>query len=111
MSIAVLARTRELAVLRAVGATGRQLQRTLLIEALLVAALSLTAAAVFGGTLALVVGRIIGELSFKLPLPWTFSGSALAVWGVGVLVLTLLATWGPARRAARLSVREALNAV
>jgi putative ABC transport system permease protein len=111
MSIAVLARTRELAVLRAVGATGRQLQRTILIEALLVAAVSLAAAAGFGGTLALVVGRTIGELSFKLPLPWTFSGSALAVWGVGVLMLTLLATWGPARRAARLSVREALNAV
>lgn len=109
MSIAVIARTRELAVLRTLGASRRQVGRTILLEGLFVGALSLVAAAGLGGLLALIVGHAIGQLSFKIPLPWTFSWSALGLWGLGMLLLTLLATWWPAARAARLSVRDALN--
>jgi putative ABC transport system permease protein len=109
MSISVIARTRELAVLRTLGASRRQVSQTILLEGLLLGALSLVSAALSGGALAWIVGSLIGELSFKIPLPWTFSWSAIGLWGLGVLLLTLLATSGPAARAARLSVRDALN--
>lgn len=109
MSIAVVARTRELAVLRTLGASRRQVGQSILLEGLLVGILSLLGAALLGGTLAWIVGYALGELSFKIPLPWTFSWSALGLWGLGLLLLTLLATSGPAARAARLSVRDALN--
>ncbi|HXS18422.1 MAG TPA: FtsX-like permease family protein, partial [Polyangiaceae bacterium] len=92
MSIAVVTRTRELAVLRTVGASRRQVGQSILLEGVLVGGLSLVGAGLLGGTLALIVGYTIGKLSFKIPLPWTFSWSAIGLWGLGMLLLTLLAT-------------------
>ena len=109
MSHAVSARTRELGVLRAIGASSRQVRRTVLVEGLLVGALSVVAAAILGAVLSLGVGVALGHLSFRVALPWTFSLRAVALWALGLCVLTLAATWWPAARAARLSVREALN--
>lgn len=71
--------------------------------------LSVVAAALLGSALSLVVGTILGKLSFKIALPWTVSVPAIFGWTVGLFFLTLLATWWPATRAARMSVREALN--
>ena len=109
MSNAVIARTRELGVLRAIGASSRAVRRAVLVEGFLVGALSVFAAALLGGALSFVLGSVLGQLSFKIPLPWTFSVPAIVAWTAGLCLLTLLATWWPAARAARLSVREALN--
>lgn len=109
MSNAIVARTRELGVLRAIGASRRQIRRAVLIEGVLVGALSLLIATFLGGALSLVVGTTLGKLSFNVALPWTFSVPAMATWSLGVFVLTLVATWWPASRAGRMSVREALN--
>ena len=111
MSNAVIARTRELGVLRAVGASPRQLSRAILVEGFLVAALSVVCTAVLGGVLSLGLGTLLGKLSFKVALPWSFSLAGLGAWSLGLVLVTLLATWWPAARAARLSVREALHAL
>lgn len=109
MSNATIARTREIGVLRAIGASRRQVRRAILVEGFLVGAVSVVGTMLLGGALSLSVGTLLGELSFRLPLPWSFSWPALAVWTLGLGLLTLLATWWPATRAANLSVREALN--
>ncbi|HEY6725554.1 MAG TPA: FtsX-like permease family protein, partial [Polyangiaceae bacterium] len=109
MSNAVVARTRELGVLRALGASRRQLQRMILSEGLLVGGLSLLVASILAGGLSFALGALLGELTFKVALPWTFSVPALAAWTLGLFAVTLLATWWPATRAARLTVREALH--
>ena len=111
MSNAVITRTRELGVLRAIGASRRQLRRAILVEGFLVATVSVVCAAAFGSVLSLGLGTLLGKLSFKIALPWSFSLPGLGAWSVGLALLTLLATWWPATRAARLSVREALHAL
>jgi len=107
LGINVLERTRELGMLRAIGATRGQIQRMIVAESLLLAALG-----VGGGVLAGVglgyalVGAINrGGLSF----PYTFpAGGIVVAVTVGVL-FAVLAALLPARRAARLDIVAALR--
>jgi putative ABC transport system permease protein len=106
----VAQRTRELALLRAVGAGRRQVTLSVLAEALLV---GLVASA--GG---LLVGVGLGAAARVVPVGGTVpdgplvvgAGTVAVAFGVGVGV-TLLATWVPARRASRVAPVAAMSAV
>lgn len=106
LSLSVIERTRENAMLRALGLTRGQLRGMLATEAILMAGI----AAVIGTTLGILYG-VLGALSLfnaeggvVVSIPWM---SLLAVVGVAVLA-GLIASVGPARRAARLSPIEGL---
>ena len=109
ISIGVLERTRELGVLRAVGASAEQIRQLLLTEGLLVGALSIGLGVASGSVLAMMLGHAIGELSFKVPLPLSLSWVAIALWTAMALMLATVSAWLPALRAGRNSVRESLN--
>jgi putative ABC transport system permease protein len=101
--------TREFAVLRAVGATGKQIRSLVIREALLVCTLSFCLSIVFGLVLSERIGTIIGMMSFRLPLPlapqWlAFPGLLLALIGAG-----MVASLVPARRASALTVARGLR--
>ncbi|MBD0691282.1 ABC transporter permease [Streptomyces sp. CBMA123] len=108
----VAQRTRELALLRAVGATRRQITRSVQVEAVLV---GLTASV--GGLLAgvgIAVGLralLNGPMDFNLPDgPLVIAPTTvLTALAVGVLV-TLVAAWLPARRASRIAPVAAMSA-
>jgi putative ABC transport system permease protein len=92
----VAQRTRELALLRAIGLTRRQLRRLVLGEALLVGLAGGVAGTVLGGGFAAVAVRFQ-----RPPAPFAFSWPAvLAGLGVGVAA-TVLSAAASARRAAR----------
>jgi putative ABC transport system permease protein len=98
-------RTRELGLLRTVGAQGRQLGSTILQEAVVIAALG----AVLGVGLGVVLGwAMVDTLRFddriEVDVPW------LSVIGIGVLAVVAGAVAGlvPARRASRLAVLDAI---
>ncbi len=99
-TILVAQRTRELALLRALGARRRQVSRTVLIEALVVGVVGSTLG-LFGG---LGLARGIQALMSAIGLDLAGATLALsprtvvAAYAVGVLV-TLFAAWLPARRA------------
>lgn len=109
LTAAVLDRTRELGMLRAIGATRTQVARTVVAEA---AFLGLSAAAtgiVFGSALAALFLTIIESAGAATRLGFVFSGpDALRI---AALVVTTAALAGvfPARRAARMDVKEALS--
>ncbi|MHB1417326.1 MAG: ABC transporter permease, partial [Chloroflexota bacterium] len=106
LGINVLERTRELGVLRAVGATRRQVQKVILGESLLLVAMG-TAFGILGG---IWIGYVlIGAMNFVgLPFPYFFPyGGVLMALAVGLL-FGILAALLPARRAARLDVVKAL---
>jgi putative ABC transport system permease protein len=111
VAVSVLERTRELGVLRAIGASGSQVRNIVLAEGMLVGGLSLTVAGTLGLALAWGLGAVIGRMSFALPLPLTPSYAAAAAWALAVIALSALASALPATRAARLTVREAINHV
>jgi putative ABC transport system permease protein len=107
----VLERTREIGVLRAIGADRRQIVRALLVEGGLVAVTGLVLGALTGALLSAVLVRVLNRESFgwtlEIATPW---GRVLVVAGL-LFTAALLATLPPARRASRIPPREAMNRV
>ncbi|MEV6372492.1 FtsX-like permease family protein [Micromonospora musae] len=106
----VAQRRRELALLRAVGATPRQVRRLLYRHALVVGAGAALAGLLAGAALAPLLGRVLVDVGFE---PSTFR-VGYTLWPiVGSLatgpVVALLAVWTAARRAARVRPLEALR--
>jgi ABC-type lipoprotein release transport system permease subunit len=54
---------------------------------------------------------MIGRLGFVAPLPFVVSPWAVLSWLLGVLLLSAVAAWLPARRAAELPIALALAEV
>ncbi|MFY1654462.1 ABC transporter permease [Solwaraspora sp. WMMB762] len=109
LTLSVVERTRENALLRAVGVTRGQLRRMLATEAVLTAVSGTAcgiAIGVAGAASALAVLNSAEDDIFRLDLPWTQLGVVVAVAAVAALVASVL----PARRALRQPVVESLAA-
>jgi putative ABC transport system permease protein len=107
LAIAVIERTREIGMLRATGATRRQVRRMILAEALLLAALGTA----FGMLAGLYLGYgLTGAINVAgFPLAYSFPAAGLiAAIAVGLLFGALAAII-PARQAARLEIVQALR--
>jgi putative ABC transport system permease protein len=110
LAIGVVERTRELGVMKAMGATPRRLVRMIVAEALWISASSWVLALVLCIPLTVLVDTLIGNLGFLAPLPFALAPGAIAAWLALVGLASLAATLLPARRAARLTVHQALTA-
>ncbi|NAS24510.1 FtsX-like permease family protein [Herbidospora sp. NEAU-GS84] len=104
----VIERTREFAVMRAIGASPSTVTRIVLGETVVVGLLSWVVAAVLAVPLSWAIGSLLGSLAFRLPLTLTISPLALALWLVIAVAGSALAGTAPARRASSLTVRQAL---
>ncbi|MFI9203388.1 ABC transporter permease [Streptomyces sp. NPDC053048] len=108
----VAQRTKELALLRAVGASRRQVTRSVLIEAFVVG----TVAGVTGLLAGIGIGSglraLIGSTGATVPDgPLVIApNTILTSLGVGIVV-TMLAAWLPGRRAAKIPPVAAMNSV
>lgn len=108
MTTSVVERTREIGVMKAVGAVSRRIMGLILWEGVLTTALSAALSFVLAVPLAAVVEVHLGRLGFMAPLPFVLSFSGGLLWTALVLIASVLASWLPARRAASISVREAI---
>jgi putative ABC transport system permease protein len=108
MGISVVERTREIGIMKAIGATPSRIVRVLLSEGLAISLLSWFLACALSIPLSHFVDSLIGNLGFLAPLPLVLSVTAAVGWGVLTLVVGNLATLVPARRASKLVIREAL---
>ncbi|MFZ2012222.1 MAG: FtsX-like permease family protein [Nocardioides sp.] len=111
-SILVAQRSRELALLRALGASRRQVSRSVLLEALVLGLFGSTVGLALGIGLAYAIRWLFGVFGFDLgnePMTLT-TNAVLAGYATGVLV-TMAAAWLPARRTGRISPVQALGDV
>ena len=108
MSLAVLERTREIGVLRAIGAPHRTIRRIVIVEGLVIGILSSAIAVPLSLPMSAVVGNAFGRIMFQAPIVFVTAPSGLAIWMAVMLVLSTLASLYPAWIATGLTTSEAL---
>ncbi len=108
----VAQRTKEVALMRAVGASRRQITRSVLAEAAVVGLVASVVGFVLG--IGLAVGLRSGMAAFDMKIPQgpliVSATPVIAAVGVGVLI-TMLAAWLPGRRAAKIPPVAAMSSV
>lgn len=108
MSLNILERTREIGVLRAIGATNRILTRMVMIEGLLIGLLSWLIAVIIALPFSKVLSDSISQAIFGNASTLALDPRGFGLWLGIVLALSALASLLPARNAARLTIREVL---
>jgi putative ABC transport system permease protein len=109
-TITVAQRTKETALLRAIGAKRSQVMRSIRLEALLTGVFAATAGVILGIGLAQGLRSVLSAFGMELP-----SGSSVVeprtvvVSMLTGIVVTVAAAWLPARRAAKVAPIEALR--
>jgi putative ABC transport system permease protein len=106
LALSIVERTREIGLLRAVGMGRRQVRSMIRLEAIVIA--------VFGALLGVLIGSGIGfgvvsSLADDGLGSFTLPGVQLVVWLLAAAVAGVLASIGPARKAARLDVLKAIS--
>lgn len=109
MGINVLERTREIGIMRAIGASGVDIGRVFIIEALCIGILSWLLGAMLALPVAALLSYQVGVLFLQSPLAFSFSFLGVGIWLVLSTILSIVASLLPAWNAARLSVREVLS--
>lgn len=108
MSMNVLDRTREIAVMRAIGASDRAVISLVLIEGVLIGLISWLAAVVVAVPISKLLSDVIHLAVFDARSALTFTAFGPLTWLGVVIVLSVLSSVVPASSAARLTIREAL---
>jgi putative ABC transport system permease protein len=101
-SIIVAQRSRELALLRALGASGKQVTRSVAVEAFVVGLLSSVLGLALGVLVAIGLQNLLAAFGFELPTQApVILGRTVIVALVAGTVVTFVSALSPARRAAR----------
>ena len=104
LALSIHERTRELGLLRAVGTSRRQVRRIVRYEAVITALIGAILGAILGVVFAVIVSRPLADEGFILSIPV----GTLLILLVLAIIAGVIAAIGPARRASRLDVLEAL---
>ncbi|MGW2871771.1 ABC transporter permease [Kitasatospora sp. NPDC001225] len=109
-SMLVAQRTREIGLLRAIGGSRRQVNRSVLVEALILGVLGSTLGVAAGLGVAVGLIKLMTAIGMDLEAADLQIGPDVFVAGYALgIVVTLVAAWFPARRASRISPMAALR--
>lgn len=108
MGMNVLERTREIGIMRAIGADDRAVMRTVIAEGVVIGVISFALAILLSIPFTYMLSTIVSLAVFQTPIDVVFTYSGYAIWLALVLALSAVASILPARNAARLTIREVL---
>jgi putative ABC transport system permease protein len=108
MSINVLERTREIGVMRTIGAVDIVVMQSVIIEGLVIGLITWTLAIGLSYPISSALLNIIGQAMAGSTFSLTFTPLGIILWLVVVIVLSIIASIVPARSAARLTINEVL---
>ena len=110
LSITVAQRSRELALLRALGATRRQVLRSVVVEALAIGTVASAIGVAAGLGLAKLLNSVFASAGVDLPSTATVFGARTIIVSLAVgIIVTVAAGLGPALRATRVSPVTAMR--
>lgn len=108
MGMNVLERTREIGVMRAIGAVDLAIIKLVVVEGVLIGLISWFLAVILSFPISYLLLSIISTAMINSPMPLSFTLLGIAIWLVVVVGLSVVASMLPARNAARLTIREVL---
>ena len=109
MSLAVLERTREIGVMRAIGARHGAIMRMIQTEGIVIVVLAWLVSLPLSAPMSAGLAAAFGKVMFTVPVQALPNAGAAFDWLVLVLVVSLLACAWPAMRAMRISTAAALS--
>jgi putative ABC transport system permease protein len=108
MSINVLERTREIGVMRTIGAVDRVIMQSVIIEGLVIGLITWVLAIGLSFPIGSLLLTIIGNSILGSPMELRFTPLGILLWLGVVIVLSVFASIMPARNAAKLTINEVL---
>jgi len=108
MGMNVLERTREIGVMRSIGAVDRVIMQTVILEGMAIGAISWFLGAIISIPITYMLSDIVSLAVFQSPIKVIFTFLGFLIWLIVVFVLSALASLLPARNAASLTIREVL---
>ena len=108
MSLNVLERRREMGVMRALGATPRIIWLMIVAEGVVIGVLSWAIAALLAWPVSKAIGDFLVKVMFRSGLDFVFEPLGLLIWVTVSIGLSAAASFLPAWKASRMTVREAL---
>jgi putative ABC transport system permease protein len=108
MSLNVIERTREIGILRSLGAQNGVVRRVVIIEGLVIGLISWALSIPCSIPFAMWLGDSLGNSLLARPLDYIFSVPAVLMWLGLMTIISVIASLIPAQSAARLTIRDAL---
>ena len=108
-SLSVLERTREIGVLRALGARDAAILGLVQVEGLTIVVLAWLASIPLSVPMAILLADAFGRIMFPLPTPWWPQMGTSLQWLAVMVPLAIVACMGPAWRATRVTAARALS--
>lgn len=108
MGMNVLERTREIGIMRAIGADDRAIMRTVIGEGLVIGVVSFILAIFLSIPISYGLSYILSVTVFESPIQVVFTYVGYAIWLALIVLLSILGSVLPARNAANLTIREVL---
>ncbi|MEZ4595066.1 MAG: FtsX-like permease family protein, partial [Chloroflexota bacterium] len=108
LGISVVERTREIGVMRAIGARSPTIVSLFIMEGVLQGVLSWLVAVPLAFFISQPLARLLGQTMLELDLDYAFNWTAVFIWLISIILISVLAAIWPARQATRISVRESL---
>jgi putative ABC transport system permease protein len=108
MGMNVLERTREIGIMRSIGAVDSEIMRTVIVEGVVIGSISWVLGAILSFPFTYMLSTIVSLAIFNSPIDVHFTFLGFIIWLAVVLVLSALASVLPARNAAGLTIREVL---
>jgi putative ABC transport system permease protein len=108
MSINVMERTREIGIMRAIGATNPILLKMVIVEGIIVGSISWILACLLAFPISRMLSDSISLSLFGSPSTFGMTPTGFIIWALVVFILSTLASILPAFNATRLTIREVL---
>ncbi len=108
MSLNVLERTREIGVMRAIGASDGRVLQVVMVEGIVLGVLSWMLGVLLSFPISRLLSDTVGIQLFSFPLSFSFSVDGAIIWLIIAVTLAALASFLPAWRASRVTVRDVL---